>query len=128
MSIFKRRWKLILPTIVLLAAVVFIYFYLIQGLPSLDTLPVRLVTPSVQITDRNGRTLYELLGSNSGRHAVLSLNQIPLALQQASIATEDASFYSNPGVDLGGILRALWIDLRGGQILSGGSTITQQVA
>ena len=128
MSILKRRWKLILPVALILSAAIFIYFYLIQGLPSLDTLQERLVTPSVQITDRNGRTLYELLGNDSGRHTVLSLNQIPLALQQATIATEDASFYSNPGVDLGGILRALWIDLRGGQILSGGSTITQQVA
>ncbi len=34
----------------------------------------------------------------------------------------------NPGVDLGGILRALWINLRGGGTISGGSTITQQVA
>ena len=45
-----------------------------------------------------------------------------------TIATEDASFYSNPGVDLRGMLRALWINLRGGETLSGGSTITQQVA
>jgi 1A family penicillin-binding protein len=128
MSILKRRWKLFLPVFLLLGAAVFIYFYLIQGLPSLDTLPERLVSPSVQITDRNGRTLYELLGSNSGRHTVLGLEQIPQALRQATIATEDASFYSNPGIDLNGILRAFWIDLRSGRILSGGSTITQQVA
>jgi penicillin-binding protein 1C len=128
MTLLKHHWKLILPAALVLAAAVFIYFYLFQGLPSLDTLPERLVTPSVQITDRNGRTLYELLGTDSGRHSVLSLNQIPLALQQATIATEDSSFYSNPGVDLVGILRAMWIDLQGGEILSGGSTITQQVA
>ena len=53
---------------------------------------------------------------------------IPLALQQATIATEDANFYTNPGVDVRGILRAVWINLRGGDVLAGGSTITQQVA
>ena len=44
------------------------------------------------------------------------------------MATEDASFYTNPGVDLKGIVRAVWIDLQGGDVLAGGSTITQQVA
>ena len=56
------------------------------------------------------------------------LDEIPLALQQATIATEDGSFYSNPGVDLAGIARALWINATGGEVLAGGSTITQQVA
>jgi 1A family penicillin-binding protein len=53
---------------------------------------------------------------------------MPLALRQAIIATEDASFYRNPGVDAWAIVRALWINLRGGEILSGGSTVTQQLA
>jgi len=44
------------------------------------------------------------------------------------VATEDASFYENPGVDAWAVLRAVWINLRGGQVLAGGSTITQQVA
>ncbi|MBL8165158.1 MAG: transglycosylase domain-containing protein, partial [Anaerolineae bacterium] len=43
-------------------------------------------------------------------------------------ATEDANFYNHPGVDVVGILRALWINVRGGEVLAGGSTITQQVA
>ena len=47
---------------------------------------------------------------------------------QATIATEDASFYRNPGVDGWAIARALYINWQGGEILSGGSTITQQLA
>ncbi|MFB0545387.1 MAG: penicillin-binding protein, partial [Anaerolineae bacterium] len=47
---------------------------------------------------------------------------------QATIATEDASFYTNPGIDLKAILRAIIINLQGHEVLSGGSTITQQLA
>lgn len=101
---------------------------LFQGLPPLDRLPERLNHPSIRITDRYGRLLYEVLPETGGRHTNLPLERIPLALRQATIATEDASFYQNPGVDLIGILRAFWINLRGGETLAGGSTITQQVA
>ena len=65
--------------------------------------------PSVRIEDRHGQLLYEAMAADSGRQAILPLDQIPLALQQATIATEDRSFYDNPGVDLVGIVRALWI-------------------
>jgi membrane peptidoglycan carboxypeptidase len=86
--------------------------------------------PSVRITDRQGRLLYEMLapGGGGGRNAPTSIERIPLALRQATIATEDASFYSNPGIDPVGIVRAFWINLQGGETISGGSTITQQVA
>ena len=49
-------------------------------------------------------------------------------MRDATISVEDKNFYSNLGIDLEGILRALWIDLRGGETIAGGSTITQQVA
>ena len=49
-------------------------------------------------------------------------------MKDATISVEDKNFYSNPGIDLGGIVRALWINLRGGETIAGGSTITQQVA
>lgn len=52
---------------------------------------------------------------------------IPLFLQEAVIATEDKSFYQNQGVDVEGILRALWVDLLHRQFVQGGSTITEQL-
>ncbi|OLS96727.1 hypothetical protein BJF90_43655 [Pseudonocardia sp. CNS-004] len=45
-------------------------------------------------------------------------------MRHAVLAAEDRSFYSNPGFDLTGIMRAAWNQLRGGE--GGGSTITQQ--
>jgi membrane peptidoglycan carboxypeptidase len=52
---------------------------------------------------------------------------IPLALQDATIATEDATFYSNPGFDPLSIVRAAYDDATKGHVVSGASTITQQL-
>jgi penicillin-binding protein 1C len=107
--------------------------WIFTDLPSLDTLPQRLNPPSVRITDRNGRILYEVLPEEGGRHVVVPLESIPLTMQQATIATEDNSFYNNPGVDLKGVMRAIWIDIVASiqhqqvETPVGGSTITQQV-
>ena len=85
-------------------------------------------TPSIRITDRNNQPLYEILPEQGGRHAVVSLQDIPDCMKKATIAVEDSSFYSNPGIDPLGIARALWINIQGGETIAGGSTITQQVA
>ncbi|HEX7973684.1 MAG TPA: transglycosylase domain-containing protein [Anaerolineales bacterium] len=120
--------RLFLPMAVLALLAALGLYWLFAGLPSVEALPTTFNTPSVRITDRQGRLLYEALPEQGGRHSVAPLSAIPLCLRQATIATEDGSFYTNPGVDLRGILRAVWINLRGGETLSGGSTITQQVA
>jgi penicillin-binding protein 1C len=101
---------------------------LVRDLPDPASIDQHLNVPSLRITDRNGKLLYEAMTPDGGRNQVVSLEKIAPALQQATIATEDSHFYQNPGVDLGGILRAAWINLRGGETLAGGSTITQQVA
>ncbi|MCD6520803.1 MAG: transglycosylase domain-containing protein, partial [Anaerolineae bacterium] len=79
------------------------------------------------ILDRKGRLLYEIIDPHKGAHRPVSLEEIPIVLQWAVIATEDASFYRNPGLDVLAMLRALWMNLREGRIVSGGSTITQQL-
>ena len=130
LHVVRHKHPALIPVILifLVAAAGLAGYQLFKGLPAPETLQERLVTPSIRITDRNGRILYEALSSESGRHNVVPLDSIPLSLQQATIATEDSSFYSNLGVDLRGILRSIWINLRGGQTIAGGSTITQQVA
>jgi penicillin-binding protein 1C len=100
-------------------------------LPPVDQLHRRAQSPSTKILDRNGRLLYEIIdprSESSGRHTPAPLARIPFHLRNATIAVEDANFYTNPGVDIAGITRALWINLRGGEALAGGSTITQQLA
>ena len=97
-------------------------------LPTAQTIRERALAPSSLILDRDGRLLYEIVDPHAGPHRPVKLEDVPLALRQAIIATEDASFYSNPGVDLRGVIRALWMNWRSGQVLSGASTITQQLA
>lgn len=57
----------------------------------------------------------------------VSLAEVPPRLIQAILTTEDQRFFSHHGVDPIGILRAMWVNLRHGRIVQGGSTLTQQL-
>jgi penicillin-binding protein 1C len=124
----RRRTILSAVITLLLIGGIALYTWLFADLPALDNLDQGLALPATRLYDRNGALLYEILPTEGGRNTVLTLDQIPRDCANAVIATEDASFYSNPGVDPVGVLRALWINLRGGEVIAGGSTITQQVA
>jgi 1A family penicillin-binding protein len=82
---------------------------------------------STRIYDRHGRLLYEVVMAREGTHTYVPFEQIPESLREATIAVEDASFYSNPGFDVFAMGRALVQNLRAGSIVAGGSTITQQL-
>nr|WP_255603621.1 transglycosylase domain-containing protein [Oscillochloris sp. ZM17-4] len=83
---------------------------------------------TTRIYARDGATLlYELVGPDAGRRTPVPFERIPLALKQATVAVEDAGFYENPGVDLRGIIRAALQNYQSGEIVSGASTITQQL-
>lgn len=56
------------------------------------------------------------------------LKDIPKPLRDATVAIEDSRFYQHSGVDVRGIGRAVWENVRGHRISQGGSTITQQLA
>jgi penicillin-binding protein 1A len=59
---------------------------------------------------------------------LVPLDEIPLYVRQATVAVEDGRFYTHPGIDLWGVLRAAWVNYRAGEVKEGASTITQQVA
>ena len=125
----KRLRRLALIGLLLCGSAALVAYQLLFGdLPDPQELPQYRLQPSVRITDRQGRLLYDVIDANSGRNMALPLEQIPSILRQATVDTEDGTFYANPGVDLVGIARAFWINLRGGEVLAGGSTITQQVS
>jgi len=56
----------------------------------------------------------------------VSKDQMPISLLNALVAKEDERFMEHGGVDLWGIMRALWVDIRAGRTVEGASTITQQ--
>ncbi len=127
----ERKVATILLTIAILLMLVLvttIQHWLLVDLPHPDELYEHASAPSTKIFDRHGTLLYEITDPHQGLHTPLTLDDIPPACREATIATEDASFYRNPGVDAWAIIRALYINFKGGQVLSGGSTITQQLA
>jgi len=135
LAILRMRWRklrrrqkaLVLFGVLLLTVGLWLYSWIFADLPTIDKLQAGMMLPSTRILDRNGRLLYEIIDKTGGRHTAVPLSQIPQALIQATIATEDRNFYATPGVDPEGIVRALWINLQGGEVRAGGSTITQQV-
>src|SRR6185437_14243894 len=58
----------------------------------------------------------------------VKLKDVAPTVIQATVAIEDRGFYTNPGFDLAGIIRAAFDNLRAGRVVGGGSTITQQLA
>lgn len=77
------------------------------------------------IFDRDGRVVTTL---NPSRIIWVPINQIPVPFRETIIAVEDSRFYSHRGVDIRGIIRALVENVRQGERVQGGSTITQQLA
>ena len=67
-------------------------------------------------------------GSERERRQLISIQEVPGHLIHAVLAAEDSRFYQHPGIDIRGILRALFTNLRHGAIRQGGSTLTQQLA
>jgi penicillin-binding protein 1C len=101
-------------------------YWLLALDPSGQPFPER-APATTAIYDRHGVLLYEALDPERGAATSVSLRELPQLLIHATVATEDASFYSNPGVDIVAILRALVQNWRSADVVSGGSTLTQQL-
>jgi len=100
---------------------------LVNSLPSVKGLDSANFVGDTLIYDRNGTQLADL--SHGGdRRINVSLKQVAPILVKATVAVEDKNFYSNPGFDVLGIARAALSDLHSQAIVSGASTITQQLA
>jgi penicillin-binding protein 1C len=90
--------------------------------PSIEAPPA----VSLQITDRTGQPLRTV--RPDGRGQPVAVDAVAPAVVDALLATEDRRFWGHPGIDPLALVRAAWTDLRHGAIISGGSTITMQVA
>ena len=105
------------------------YFKIASSLPSIDELRNHASQfETTRILDRNGNILYEIVDPNAGKRTVVPLEDISPYLIAATIATEDKEFYTHPGFDPVALTRALWQNYTAGEIVSGASTITQQLA
>lgn len=123
---FWRWFKKLSPLILLagLAGVLYLTWSL-KDLPSPTEILQRAVPQSTTIFDRTGKiALYNLHGDVK-RQAV-KLADIPLFVQQATLAAEDKDFYLHGAFSFKGFARALFMNLLRGRASQGGSTITMQ--
>lgn len=101
--------------------------FLSRNLPRPGQLDEKQVVESTKIFDRTGELLlYEIHGEE--KRTVIPFSEIPDAVKRATLAAENASFYTDPAFDWKGIARAFIRNLQAGRVVQGGSTITQQLA
>ncbi|HOJ77842.1 MAG TPA: penicillin-binding protein 1A [Bacillota bacterium] len=116
-------WTITLTVLVGIIVGFFVILMIHIGGPGVEILP-----PPKRTTifyDINKREYSRIFIEN---RLEIPLHQMPDYMKKAIINVEDARFYEHSGIDLIAIARAIWIDIKGGALLQGGSTITQQLA
>jgi penicillin-binding protein 1B len=71
--------------------------------------------------------LASFYGPDVNERRPVTLDELPEHVVRAILAAEDGGFFTHPGISPTGTARALWVNLRGGSVQQGGSTITQQL-
>jgi len=121
------KYSILAAVILVLSGVltsVIVYFYLSKDLPKISSLTDYHPSIITEIYSDDNRKIGELYHE---RRVVVPLSEMPAMLIEAFIASEDARFYKHKGVDFFSIVRAFIKNLEAGEIVQGGSTITQQV-
>jgi penicillin-binding protein 1C len=91
-------------------------------------MPVLALTTSVQVVDRDGDLLRAYTVADGRWRMAIRADEVDSDYIRMLVAYEDKRFYDHAGVDPRSMARAVWQALRNGRIISGGSTLTMQVA
>lgn len=83
---------------------------------------------SLEITDREGHVLREVVGDRGMRARWQAFDDLSPLVVAATLAVEDARFHDHNGIDGVGVLRAMVDNVRAGRVVSGASTVTMQLA
>jgi len=130
----RKRWarrlgyalygSLLLMVLLGIGAAGVVYYRYLQDLPDFTTIKEYRPPVVTRIYARDGRLMGEFYAE---RRIEVPYSRLPRHLILAFVAAEDARFFEHPGVDIFGIIRAFIRNLEAGEIVQGGSTITQQV-
>ena len=124
----RKRRLAALVAVLFAAAILSFMFGLVRAVasevPALDPAAQRSDVDTVVYAE-NGRSVLAVLRGDESRVLVATEDIAPI-MRQAIVSVEDQRFYEHDGVDVRGIARALWQDVRQQSIVEGGSTITQQ--
>ncbi len=113
----------ILAFLILVPLITYIYYY--NDIGDQQRL-MNANNTGIVLTDRNGQTIYTV--GRAEHRDMVPLGGISKDMQNALVASEDKTFYTNGGFSLTSILRAMYNDITTGSIVGGGSGITQQLA
>lgn len=100
------------------------YFYFAYDLPNIRTIHDYRPPVVSEVFGENGEKLGEFWIEC---RFLVPIDKIPAGVKNAFIASEDARFFEHHGIDIWGIFRAIWEDIKTGHMAQGGSTITQQI-
>lgn len=126
---YRFTWRRFFATLGILIAVVAlsiagVFAYYVRDLPNPKEIANRQIDQSTQILDRNGKLIYSFYADEN--RTVTKSEDISDWVKKATIATEDANFYTHHGFDAKGFTRAVWCKVSRSCYGGGGSTITQQ--
>lgn len=125
----EKILKILITTVMVSATAIVVsgvvsYLYFARDLPSIENLKNYKPPVITTIFSDEGEIIGEFYAE---KRRVIPLDRMPKHLIQAFIAGEDSRFFQHKGLDYWAILRALIKNLFSGEIVQGGSTITQQV-
>ena len=109
------------------AAVLGIAKGIIDSAPDISKIDVVPTGYSTTVLSEDGQEIATLVGQGANR-VYVTIDEVPLHMQQAFVAIEDSRFYEHNGIDAKGIIRAFFVGIsNGGKFSEGASTITQQL-
>lgn len=118
-------WQLF--QLVVLITALFLISYSINTFLVFEEEDLIFTTTSTKVFDKDGGLLHELSFDNAVRNTPVSFEEVSPFCVQAIVATEDKTFWSNPGLDRNGVARFFVNGVTLGEYGAGGSSITQQV-
>ena len=114
----RRLILVVLGAVASFSMILWYYHDVTSNLPP----PESRLPPSARILYSNETPMY------ISRSVWMDLGEVPQDFILVLLASEDRNFFRHAGVDIKGIIRALFVDLTTGKVVQGGSTITQQLA
>lgn len=128
---YKRPWfsALLALVVVLAVSALGLFMFLVQPLrekaETFDLAEMKKLEAASIVYDRNGGELAKIYMLN---RTPLSIAEVPQHLIDALTAQEDSRFFQHRGVDYIGLMRAIYLNFKAGEVTQGASTITQQLA
>jgi membrane peptidoglycan carboxypeptidase len=122
----RRRHRMIKAFVALLGIVAagFVIVFIAYERVTIPAVNASVLEQTSQVYFGDNKTAYGQFGQTD--REIVPLTQMPQSLRDAVIAAENRNFYHDSGVSFTGIIRAFWVNMRGGTVQQGGSTITQQ--